>query len=132
MSELRNKGFVSLVQNAIEASPADAEVLVRLRSDDDGGAIIDVYDDGIGLDPDIAARLFSPGATSKPDGSGLGLAIARGIVHEHGGSLTLTTRHDRAGCHARVWLPSEPPTASDEPSHGVTLAPGESVPESRP
>jgi signal transduction histidine kinase len=46
-----------------------------------------VIDDGPGVSPTVAARLFEPFATGKAAGIGLGLAVARKIVERHGGSL---------------------------------------------
>ena len=51
-------------------------------------AFVTVRDNGPGLRPDIASRLFEPYATSKPHGTGLGLAIAQRIAIEHNGELS--------------------------------------------
>jgi two-component system cell cycle sensor histidine kinase/response regulator CckA len=49
-----------------------------------------VSDNGCGIDPDIADRLFEPFATTREQegGSGLGLSIVRSIVREHGGEIS--------------------------------------------
>ena len=49
---------------------------------------IAVVDDGDGVDPELADRLFEPGVTSG-SGTGLGLAIARRVARSAGGELTL-------------------------------------------
>ena len=48
---------------------------------------VSVADNGPGLDPAIAAKLFEPFNTSKKDGMGIGLSVCRSIVHEHGGTI---------------------------------------------
>jgi signal transduction histidine kinase len=57
-----------------------------------------VRDNGPGVDPEFAARVFEALATTKKDGLGLGLAISAGIVEAHGG---------------RIWLQSGAPGATE-------------------
>jgi two-component system, NtrC family, nitrogen regulation sensor histidine kinase NtrY len=65
---------------------------------------IQVEDEGPGLGN--TANLFVPFFTTKPEGSGIGLVLSRQIAEAHGGSLTLESRTDRAGCVARLRLPA--------------------------
>ncbi len=53
----------------------------------DGGVEIRVTDNGPGIAPEIADRLFAPFATTKSAGTGLGLAMSRTIVQTHGGTI---------------------------------------------
>jgi signal transduction histidine kinase len=66
--------------------------------------VVDVTDDGPGLTPEIAERVFNPFFTTKPQGSGLGLAIVRKIVDAHNGHIDLTTAPGQ-GARFRVTLP---------------------------
>jgi signal transduction histidine kinase len=50
---------------------------------------VTVRDNGPGVSPEIASRLFEPYATTKAQGTGLGLAIAQRIAIEHQGELSL-------------------------------------------
>ena len=95
--------LMNLVQNAIDASPAGGVVTVSVHDEGDRAAIA-VADAGHGLDPELAARLFEPGVTSKEKGAGIGLTIARSLARQHGGELVLAPRAPR-GCEARVTLP---------------------------
>jgi two-component system sensor histidine kinase FlrB len=46
-----------------------------------------VHDDGRGIDPALARRLFEPFFTTRSEGTGLGLAIALGVARAHGGGI---------------------------------------------
>jgi signal transduction histidine kinase len=77
----------NLVKNAVEASPAGAEVRVRLE-ERDGVSEVAVEDHGPGVPEDRVRELFEPFFTTKPDGTGLGLAVSRAIAVASGGQLS--------------------------------------------
>ena len=54
---------------------------------------------------DVAARVFEPFVTTKPDGLGMGLAICRGIAEAHGGRLSATRPPD-GGLEVVLSLPA--------------------------
>jgi signal transduction histidine kinase len=101
--------LTNLVANAIRHSPPDGDVDLR-ASADNGHARIEVTDDGPGIPPDEAERVFerfyrSDRARSADEGgAGLGLAIARWIVELHGGTIHADQERDR-GCRMVVELP---------------------------
>lgn len=64
-----------------------------------------VHDEGRGMSPELLAQVTTPYTTTRPDGTGLGLAIARGVVAQHGGTLTLRSTPG-AGTRALITLPS--------------------------
>lgn len=86
--------FVNLLQNAAEAlaDTPDPTITIRVTLAD-GVVWVRIQDNGPGIAPDIAARLFTPFATSRSNGLGLGLVIASDIMTDLGGSLR--------------WLPDE-------------------------
>ena len=94
--------ILNLVRNALEAlaeSSADArEVTVRTRLLSEGDMEIAVWDNGPGVSPAIAPRLFDPFCSSKPTGTGLGLAISRTIVKSHQGTLNYRPNVPRGAC----------------------------------
>jgi len=77
-------------------------------------AMIEVGDDGPGIDAERRRRIFEPFFTTKSTGHGLGLAAVIGIVRAHGGGLRLVSAPG-AGCRFQVFLPSNvtpPPIAA--------------------
>lgn len=81
-----------LVQNAIEASPADAPVFIGISADGPW-ARIEIIDSGHGMSPDfLRDRLFRPFDTPKPGGFGIGAYEARERVRAMGGRLEVESR----------------------------------------
>ncbi|MEI4487408.1 ATP-binding protein [Frigidibacter sp. MR17.14] len=80
--------LVNLLQNAEEAQGGQPRPWIRLGVEaGDDAVTVTLADNGPGLDPAQAERLFTPFATTKPGGLGLGLVIAREIAREFGGDL---------------------------------------------
>jgi signal transduction histidine kinase len=110
--------FVNLLINGLEALSGGGTIVIAatqgLEYQEPGtspGArgpeptiLVEVADDGPGLPPDIAEKVFSPFFTTKPQGSGLGLAIVRKIVDAHNGRIDLTSAPGK-GTRFRVTLP---------------------------
>jgi len=99
--------ILNLARNAFEAlsETPGAERQVRIASASaDGSVEIQVADNGPGISPRIADRLFDPFATTKGSGTGLGLAISRTIVGAHGGTIDVRAAEPR-GCVFCVKLP---------------------------
>jgi signal transduction histidine kinase len=94
--------LLNLLGNAIDAAGSDGTVAVRLNVSG-GRVVLDVLDTGPGPSPEVAARLFEPFATGKPEGIGLGLAVARQVIEAHGGRIGWSREGDRT-CF-RIELP---------------------------
>ena len=95
--------ILNLMQNAldsvVESGRRNGEIRIAARRSHQPPQIeIGVADNGLGVDPALAVRLFTPLTTSKADGLGLGLATCAAIVEAHGG---------------RVWLQSGQPGATE-------------------
>lgn len=78
--------LLNLLLNAVEASPAGGRVEMQATQSGDM-ARIDVLDEGAGVTPELAAEMFVPFRTTKPDGMGLGLALVRQTAEDHQGDV---------------------------------------------
>jgi len=114
----------NLLSNAIKYSPRSGLIAIDLFADG-GNAVLEVADQGPGVDPDDRPRIFESFYQGKPapegriKGSGLGLAIAREYALAHGGGIELLDRSDgKRGARFRVWLPLAP----TDQSSGVASA----------
>jgi PAS domain S-box-containing protein len=89
--------IVNLVSNAIDAVKALPERWVELGLGDEPGAVVLwVRDSGPRISPEIEDKIFQPFFTTKPvgQGTGLGLSISKGILGDHGASISLRPGDD--------------------------------------
>jgi signal transduction histidine kinase len=92
---LLRRVLANLVENAAQAGAR--RVRVSWGRAGEATARLTVEDDGPGVPPEIAGRLFDPYVTSKPHGTGLGLAIVKKTILEHGGSIVLRRERSALG-----------------------------------
>lgn len=114
----------NLVSNALKFSPNGGDVCIRIRRDEDS-VLLEVEDEGIGIDSIEAAGLFQPferGATVRHSigGVGLGLYITRQIVDAHGGTIALDSEPG-VGSRFTIRLPNTVP-GTDHVSSPETTA----------
>jgi signal transduction histidine kinase len=83
--------FTNLIQNALQAAPADGAVDVRMEPAGSGRVRVSIHNTGSGIPADLRERIFQPFFTTKSRGTGLGLAIARQIVDAHHGSISVSS-----------------------------------------
>src|SRR4029077_1987711 len=109
---------------AMRHCPAPRTISIAARSESDGQRIIlEVADNGPGIPAEIRARIFEAFFTTKApgQGTGLGLSLCRGIIEEHGGTITVDSEPGR-GTTFVITLPViAAPAATDGP--GATEAP---------
>ncbi len=104
------QALVNLVINARDAMPAGGRVtILTANTTDESGrpqVVIRVSDTGVGMAPEVQARIFEAFFTTKPRGSGtgLGLAITSGIVEGYGGTITVESI-PRVGTTFTITLP---------------------------
>ena len=88
-------------RQALEGSGGQVTVITRREGDD---AVLEVVDDGPGMDAETLSRCFDVYFSSKKGGSGLGLPTVRRIAEAHGGSMELESS-PRHGTRAVMRLP---------------------------
>jgi signal transduction histidine kinase len=109
-----NTVIVNLLINALDAMPQGGTITVevdetvledstdtnpkRQRGTPAPCCRVRVCDTGSGIAPQIAERLFTPFASTKPTGTGLGLSLSRRIVQEHGGRIEAMNRPEGGAC----------------------------------
>lgn len=96
---LLEQALVQLLTNGVLAIPEDrADGEVRVTAEfDDGVLVLQVTDNGVGMDDAVTQRLFEPFFTTRPagDGAGLGLAVSLGMVQALGGEVRVQSTPDK-------------------------------------
>jgi signal transduction histidine kinase len=79
--------FLNIIVNAIEAMEKDKGRLMLSTKSGNGKCIIEIEDNGSGMDDDTLQKLFEPYFTSKSNGNGLGLTNCQNIILSHHGKI---------------------------------------------
>jgi two-component system, chemotaxis family, CheB/CheR fusion protein len=104
--------FWNLIKNAVKFTPPGGQIHIRTRNDQANRIIIEVADNGIGIEPRLQPKIFDAfeqggaGTTSKYGGLGLGLAISKRVIDLHGGTITVKSDGHAQGSTFTVTLPA--------------------------
>ena len=101
-----NQVMLNLLSNAIKFTPPGGTVSVRIRQisgapEGMGRYEIRVKDNGIGMSPEFAQRIFEPferertSTVSRIQGTGLGMAISKNIIDMMGGTIAVTSEQGK-------------------------------------
>jgi C4-dicarboxylate-specific signal transduction histidine kinase len=103
--------ILNLVRNSLDAFAArpggTPEISIRTSVTSSGEVELAVIDNGPGLTPEAAQRLFDPFFSTKENGTGLGLAISHTIARNHGGSVGYRP-NEPTGARFHILLPRRP------------------------
>jgi signal transduction histidine kinase len=104
----------NLIANAIKFRRPDAIPEIRLTASDGGGEwVFTCADNGMGVEPEYAERIFTIfqrlHSRDAYPGTGIGLAMVRKIIEYHGGQIWLDTRSNEQGSRFQFTLPKNPP-----------------------
>jgi PAS domain S-box-containing protein len=86
--------FWNLIKNAVKFTSSTGSVTIRSFNPALDRLVVEVEDNGVGIDPEVLPRIFQPfeqgekTSTRRFGGLGLGLAISKSIVDHHAGKLT--------------------------------------------
>ena len=103
--------MINLLHNAVEYNRPGGEIALRVHPAKGGGAVVEVADTGIGMAPEVQAKIFErffradPSRTHTGVHAGLGLAIVKEYVNCLGGSIAVESELGR-GSTFRVTLPA--------------------------
>jgi signal transduction histidine kinase len=87
-----NRLFTNLILNAMQAVPAERTVQIQIEETITGNMIlIEVKDNGNGIDKSLQSKIFTPNFTTKTSGTGLGLAMSKSIVEQAKGRIWFET-----------------------------------------
>ncbi len=121
--------LANLINNAAKYTPPGGRLAILLK-EEEGEARVEVRDNGIGIEPDMLARVFdafvqvSSASHLAQGGLGIGLSLAKGLVELHGGRLEAHSEGPGQGSAFTVRLPAiaAPPAAAaaeqEAASHG--------------
>jgi light-regulated signal transduction histidine kinase (bacteriophytochrome) len=109
--------YQNLISNALKFRGDQAPQVELTAEARNGHWVLGVHDNGIGLDPQYAEKIFSPfqrlHGMADYAGTGIGLAICRKTVERHGGKIWVESEPGR-GAHFKFTLPARGPES--EPS----------------
>ncbi|MEB1807524.1 MAG: PAS domain S-box protein [Bacillaceae bacterium] len=95
--------FINLFKNAIDAMPTGGEISLEVERESDQ-VIIRVKDQGVGIPEEKLASIGRPFFSTKENGTGLGLMISFGIIENHNGKVSVTSKENQ-GTTFTITLP---------------------------
>jgi C4-dicarboxylate-specific signal transduction histidine kinase len=93
--------FINLLTNARDALAESKRKVIRIECSLEDDAVVVVFrDTGPGIPESFEQRIFDPFFTTKEvgTGTGLGLSITYGIIKDHGGTISVTSRPGEGAC----------------------------------
>ena len=106
--------FWNLLRNAVKFTPYGGFVGIYCRKDTDGQVVVEVRDNGEGIEPDALQRIFNAFEQAERSiarqfgGLGLGLTISKALVEMHDGTIEALSEGKGKGATFRVRLPLVP------------------------
>lgn len=100
--ELLKQVFLNIILNAVQATLDSGRIFISLKLDDEK-VIIEIIDEGFGIDDENIERIFDPFFSTKEKGTGLGLTIASMIMQAHNGGINVRNKIDK-GCCFQVYF----------------------------
>lgn len=100
--------LINLIVNAVQSSCSETgQLTIETNNWDEKGVVINIKDNGPGIEEDKIDKVFDPFYTTKQNGTGLGLSVSFGLVQRYGGAITVENNPTVGACFS-VWLLHEP------------------------
>ncbi len=100
--------FTNLLINGLQAIDGEGgNIVIRISSEDNGRARVEITDTGRGIAPEEISKVFEPYYSTKDTGTGLGLAIVRKAIEDHGGTVSVSSKVG-SGTTFTITLPVRP------------------------
>jgi two-component system sensor histidine kinase PilS (NtrC family) len=112
----------NLIKNAMQASPQGGVVRVVARSKQDGSAVVEVSDEGQGIDPSQRDKVYNMFYSERTHGAGIGLALVRQIVDSHGGTIEIQSEQNQGATFIVTFPPRPIDGRSKSSPDAVSLA----------
>lgn len=89
--ELIEQVLINLIRNAIDAvaEQSSPQIKIQVLNQQSKITVIQIEDNGSGIDEDKIDKVFIPFFTTKKSGSGIGLALSKQIIQMHGGQISI-------------------------------------------
>ena len=117
--------MLNLTRNGIQAMESGTplerrELRIKVRQTHPRWVTFSIFDQGPGVAPEVASRLFTPFFTTRSEGMGLGLSLCRTVIEQHGGVLDFQNLRGEdgapGGAEFTFTLAAEPPHGPTHPS----------------
>ncbi len=92
-----SRSFNNLIKNAVEAVEKIPNPSIEIKIYNEQKIIIEIRDNGVGIDDKMISKIFEPYFTTKSKGTGLGLSIVKRIIEDHGGKIKIEKNKNMAG-----------------------------------
>jgi len=108
--------LINLIVNAVHALPREGGTVgISTRDWEGKGLVLQVRDNGCGMNEEQLSHIFNPFYSTKGqgEGTGLGLSVSYGLIRRYGGNITVRSTPGGGTCFS-VWLLAEPVMVEDE------------------
>jgi PAS domain S-box-containing protein len=104
--------FLNVIRNAVEASQEYSKIKISLRYayENHQSVVVEIKDNGIGIDEEDMPHIFNPFFTRKKYGTGLGLSLVKKIIDIHQGTIDISSKKNE-GTKVLIMLPLEAESA---------------------
>ncbi len=94
---LFSRAIWNILKNAVESISEKGTIWVKI-SEEVENCIIEIKDNGIGIEEKLLDKVGTPFFTTKSQGTGLGLSITKKIIESHGGKILIKSKKNEGTC----------------------------------